>query len=174
MKTLFRTIKKLRYSLFSRHFSLKKGFTLIELLIVITIIAILAAIVFVAIDPAKRFSQARNTQRWSEVTSIASAVLQYAVDNDGDYPGGVDTNLRQLGTATSGCDSPFCLEVGDLASSCLNLSGYLVDDYLASIPYDPKTGSSEKTRYAIKKTASGRITVIACDAELTQAIKISR
>jgi len=101
---LIRIIKKLRYLLFTHHSSLKKGFTLIELLIVITIIAILAAVVFVAIDPAKRFTEARNSVRWSEVKSIADAILQYEVDNDGDIPPGIDDTLRMLGTDNSGCN----------------------------------------------------------------------
>ena len=38
------------------------GFTLIELLVVITIISILATIVFVSLDPVTRFADARNSK----------------------------------------------------------------------------------------------------------------
>ena len=52
----------------------KKGFTLIELLIVIAIIAVLAAAVFVALDPLTRFSDARDATRASDITQILSAI----------------------------------------------------------------------------------------------------
>src|SRR3989344_2137908 len=63
-----------------------KGFTLIEILVVISIIAILAAIVLVAINPGKRFLDARQSQRHANVESILSAVQQAIVDNKGLWP----------------------------------------------------------------------------------------
>ena len=48
----------------------RKGFTLIELLIVIAIIAILAASLFVALNPAKRFQDARDAKRNQDVESV--------------------------------------------------------------------------------------------------------
>ena len=58
-----------------------KGFTLIELLIVIGIIAILAAIIYVVVDPARRLSEARNAERWSSTNAILNGILKYTVDN---------------------------------------------------------------------------------------------
>jgi prepilin-type N-terminal cleavage/methylation domain-containing protein len=61
----------------------RSGFTLIELLIVIAIIAILASIIYVAVDPARRIQEARDAQRWSSVNSILNAYLKYTVDSSG-------------------------------------------------------------------------------------------
>lgn len=54
-----------------------EGFTLIELLIVIAILGVLAIIVFVAINPAQRQAQARDTGRISSVTQIGRALQAY-------------------------------------------------------------------------------------------------
>ena len=58
-----------------------KGFTLIELLIVIAIIAILAIIIIVAINPGAMLAKSRDSQRFSDVTSLATAVNLYLADN---------------------------------------------------------------------------------------------
>ena len=68
-----------------KNISRNKGFTLIEILVVIAIIAILAAIVLVAVNPAKRFRDARDSQRRANVESILSAMQQNMVDNKGIF-----------------------------------------------------------------------------------------
>ncbi len=82
----------------------KKGFTLIELIIVVSVLALLSAFVFVAVDPGRRFEEARNSARWLDVQSLADALKLYQLDHDGDFPAGIDGSLRMIGTADSGCD----------------------------------------------------------------------
>lgn len=57
----------------------KSGFTLIELLIVITITALLAAVVVVNLDKAR--TKARDSQRKGDITRLAAAMETYKNDN---------------------------------------------------------------------------------------------
>jgi prepilin-type N-terminal cleavage/methylation domain-containing protein len=53
---------------------MKKGFTLLELLIVIGILAILATVVALVLNPAELLRQARDSQRLSDLRTINSAI----------------------------------------------------------------------------------------------------
>lgn len=58
----------------------KKGFTLIELLIVIGIIAILAAVTLVVLNPAEMLRKARDSQRLQDLDSLGSAISLYLAE----------------------------------------------------------------------------------------------
>ena len=81
----------------------KSAFTLIELLLVIGIIAVLAAIVILAVNPMRQLAQARNAARQSDSKEVMNAIQQYVIHN-GSTPPGVDTSPRMLGTDATGCD----------------------------------------------------------------------
>ncbi len=149
------------FSLISR-----KGFTLIELLVVIGVLAVLLAIVLVAINPARQFSQANNTKRSSDVSAILNAVTQYAADNRGTLPTGITTSSQAITDAAA------------------NICAALVPTYIAALPVDPLTNNGTPiatcsgtyaTGYTIVRSASdNRITVTAPAAELGAAISVTR
>lgn len=136
----------------------QEGFTLIEILVVIAIIALLATIVFVALDPVRRFADARNSRRWNDVNSILTAIHQYIVDNGGDLPTGLATS--QASTELGSC------------ATCDNLTTPLAP-YLKSIPVDPE-GDATNTGYFVEVDANNIVTVSADNAERSQVIEVSR
>ena len=147
----------------------KMGFTLIELLVVIVILATLSTVVFVALNPTKRFADSRNARRFNDVNSIMTAVQQYAVDNDGALPSAITTSEQQLGDCTTGGDT-LC---AGAAAGCADLSASL-SAYLKSMPFDPQTGSSGTTAYSIVKNSNNMVTVKACSAEDGEVVEVSR
>lgn len=77
--------------------TLKKGFTLLEILLVVGIIAVLAGIVIVAINPSKQLATVRDTERKSDIKQINNALMQYYIDNH-EYPDSVSsvTTLKEI------------------------------------------------------------------------------
>ncbi|PIR87699.1 MAG: hypothetical protein COU10_03145 [Candidatus Harrisonbacteria bacterium CG10_big_fil_rev_8_21_14_0_10_45_28] len=55
----------------------KKGFTLIELLVTIGILAVLATVVVLVLNPAELFRQARDGQRISDLSTTRDAINLY-------------------------------------------------------------------------------------------------
>jgi len=142
-----------------------KGFTLIEILVVIGIIAILAAIVLIAINPARQFAQANNSQRTSNVNAILNAIGQYLADNKGDLP-------DIPAAATPEVDEDLCVD--------------LVPTYLPAMPTDPDSASegaaisvctdvdAGDVDYEVTVDANDRVTVSAPNAELGETIEVTR
>ncbi|MFC1622913.1 prepilin-type N-terminal cleavage/methylation domain-containing protein [Patescibacteria group bacterium] len=141
----------------------KKGFTLLEVLLVVAIIAILAAIVIIAINPYKQLGDARNAQRWSDVTTISSAVYQYSIDNNGELPSSIENARKEI-----------CRE-GGTCTGLVNLSVLTSGEkYLVEMPQDPNGYSSNGAGYEIEKTGHDRVIIYAPDAEQGATIEVTR
>jgi type IV pilus assembly protein PilA len=137
-----------------------KGFTLIELLVVIGILGILMAVVLVAVNPARQFASARDTQRRADLSALTSAVYQYSIQHNGNLPQNPTTLLPIITT------SP-------VDSSVLN--SYIVPEYVAAVPKDPTTGSDTTTNYTIMLDVNGRVVASAAsEMNVGQWISISR
>jgi len=185
----------MRRNLLDIFFGVKKrsaGFTLIELLIVIAIIAILASVVFVALDPLTRFQDARDSSRWSDVAAVLSAIKIDQVDNGGSYlpaisslTAGTVYMIVNGASMVAGCDdnnaSCDTNVTGD--TNCVDLSGLVTEGYVGSVPISPTgavtwddgdTAGEEGTGYTLERETTGILHVRACESENSTEISISR
>ena len=144
----------------------KKAFTLVELIIVIAIIAVLAAAIFVAIDPARRLHESRNARRSSDIATILDGIKQYQADNAGTHYSSIVSMTNgiyyQIGSGVGGCS--ISCDGTSTQAACVDLIG-IGTNYLALIPTDPKDGTIAETKYAIKRDANGAITIASCEPE---------
>jgi prepilin-type N-terminal cleavage/methylation domain-containing protein len=128
-----------------------KGFTLLEILLVIAAIGILAAIVLVAINPTKQIESARSAQRKSEINSITKAIQQYSIDNNGQYPAGIETGAKPI-CNTGSQKSTDTLSPTTLCDNKTDLR-VLVPTYIASIP------QSDSNNYYVRRSNNNNIEV---------------
>ena len=147
----------------------RAGFTLIEVLIAIGLVAILAGIVIIAVNPARQFALGRDTQRRSDVNAILNAIYQYATDNNGTLPASI--TALAVDTPTEICKSPVatCTGLVDLHPTLVGAG----QTYLISMPVDPSSTDANSTEYTVSRNTNNRITV-AAPMDETSTISITR
>jgi len=139
----------------------KKGFTFIETLVVIGIVAILATTVVVAVNPTRRFEDARDKQREIHLQTILSAIERKTTIEAGWFD---DENCAPLPQGDEGIDKetrlikPIFKTIGNkrdandtekLDPNFYDLFDCLVPKYMVNELYDPDGGSATDTHYQI-------------------------
>lgn len=129
------------------------------------------------------FSEANNTSNSTPSFSLSNLTGQYFqyktyLDSDNVTYSPELKNISISGsqtvTVTSSSTGSGNFSVINTAAACLDLTSNLSPVYVTSLPFDPKVGSSNKTYYAVKKTAGGRINVQACSPENGETISVTK
>lgn len=146
-----------------------KGFTLIEILVVIGIIAVLAAVVLVAINPARQFELARDSQRISNVNALLNSISQNIAEHHGIFTCGTTTTAL-----------PTAFTVIKSSTGGFDLAPCVVPTYISSLPYDPSAPGAHytsltdyDTEYFVMQDAQGRVTA-SSTGEITPSISVTR
>ncbi|MFZ1627163.1 MAG: hypothetical protein WAT81_05170 [Candidatus Moraniibacteriota bacterium] len=104
----------------------------------------------------------RNAERLEDIQAITIALHQYAALHEEAYPAGLDGCVRQIGSATRDCQISTAQCMISETTDCIDLAPVL-SPYLKEMPYDPGSGSSERTHYAVQSERGGGFLVIPCD-----------
>ena len=160
-----------------------KGFTLVELIIVIAIIALLAAATFVAIDPVKRLGDARNAQRWQDITALADAYQLYRTDHSTRTP---FTHLTKY-TGHNGITFEIDASTGNSwgsdtctatdTTAMVNLWGLVTSSpkaYIGDIPDDPDGADAGASDYYFYTDGTGVVIIGACETYNSETIRVIR
>ncbi|MDP3792775.1 MAG: type II secretion system protein [bacterium] len=168
----------------------KKGFTLIELLIVIGLLAILATVTLLVINPAQMFAQARDSQRISDLNTLKSALALYVSTATTPSLGSSDTVIWGTRATTSVgtlayrlfADRNKATFLGATATTSVGTSGWIPVAFadttggspISVLPFDPTsfdvaTNSNTNAVYAYYYTASSTGVVFELDANLESA-----
>ena len=140
------------------------GFTLIELIIVIAIVSVIAAAIFIAVDPAKRIGEAKDAQRWQDITAIAQAVEEYTADY-GALPSDFASSSIGTGEKVAICSTATTLTCDGQSRPCLIVDNTdFLGVYLPQIPYDPDKSSASDTGYYITRGSGDIMSFGICDA----------
>lgn len=144
---------------------LQSGFSLMEILVVMGLIAVLAGVLVAAINPARQFALARNTQRSTDLSAILGAITQNMAEHQGKFDCGSSLPAAPAKIRHSGG---------------VDLRPCLVPNYILELPVDPSIGHAwdqtfYDTGYEIKQdSVTFRITLKAAGAELEKNIELSR
>lgn len=126
---------------------LQKAFTLLELLLVIAVIAILAAVIFFNLSPAKRLGDTESAKTLAKSKDIKKAIEAYSIANGGSLP-----------TSISGLSAYGLFDICKQGQStnCVNLDELVTGGYISEIPIDDSADSAIVSGYKLEYDSNKR------------------
>lgn len=110
--------------------NINRGFSLVELLVSIAILGVVTSVVLVAINPAKRLAQGRDSKRISDLKQIGNALKAYYTENSA-YPEATCTYNGWERSEVVGVQ-------GDCNGNKAEFMEYLKEEkWLKTVPVDP-------------------------------------
>ncbi len=143
-----------------------RGFSVIEMLMMISLFAVLASLIIVAVNPISRGGDAQNAERWSNVNALVNALYLYDLENSGKPPLGVEETAHEI--CSPNANAPQCV-----ANGFVDLS-LLVPKYVHTLPIDPRSSGPMGSGYSVSVDGAGKVTVRALNTENADIISISR
>lgn len=149
----------------------REGFSIIEFVVASALLAILAGVAIVTMNPSGQLASARNSKRTADLNSIMM---------------GVKTNISDYRTGQFTCSSagniPTSSKRMAVGAGNYDIAPCLVPSYMTVLPFDPSldgaryvSNSDYDTGYMIIRNAStGQITISAPGAELGKNISVIR
>ena len=146
----------------------KKGFTLIELLITIGVLAVLATVVVLVLNPAELFKQARDSQRLSDLAAVRDAIVftlgtesttqTIGVVGNSSATGATVCNAGAYAIFSAACTVDTDIDTDGTGWAAVNLTTASGGSPLARLPLDPVNSSAGATDYfyAYKGTSSNK------------------
>lgn len=120
----------------------KKGFTLIELLVVIGIIAVLAGVVVVALNPLERIKESRDSKRLQDIQAVRQAVDIALADSEVTLGGDATTHA----TGNSKTDGVTIASGWVKVTTVTGATGFA--KYMPLLPQDPQGATTGESGYA--------------------------
>jgi len=137
---------------------MRKGFTLIELVIVIGILAILATVVVLVLNPAQLLAQARDAQRVSDLSSVKSAIALYMATANAPALTASTTCTVGNTVCNGGGANPNPFTGGTMtytSSTDVGVAGFYGTGWVGGVKFGDTAGGSALSALPIDPTNSG-------------------